>query len=224
VAINEGGLVARSYLADYRGDWRKLHGKRGGKLVLLGTANHGSFQALLTLLGEQPTVKIIGKFDLKHTKEDIRRIFASFPSMYQTLPSPLVNAAWGALYLRESYGQCEVSADLLDNGLQFHKGIADAVDPEHMVCILGDGKSTVVSVENPQRLDRDQQWAVTLDGDGTVAHSYARLEKAGRFVPAYYAPVEHGLLGADENVANAVVEILDTGHTGLLSASPLLRR
>jgi hypothetical protein len=224
VAINEGGLVARSYLADYRGEWRQLRGSRGGRLVMLGTANHGTFQALLTLLGRQSMVKMLGSIDLRHTAEDIRRILASFPSIYQTLPSPLVNAAWNALYRRESYGNIEVSAELLENGLRFHREIADAIDPEHMFCVLGDGKSTVTSIEDPLRLDQDQQWAVTVDGDGSVAHAYARLEKNGKQVPAYYAPVEHGSLGNDEQVANGVLEILEQGATTLLPTRPPLRQ
>jgi hypothetical protein len=93
-----------------------------------------------------------------------------------------------------------------------------------MVCILGDGESTVVSVEDPLQLDQEQQWAVTLDGDGNVAHQYSRLEKNGQAVPAYYVPVGHGLLGSDEKVANAVVEILDAGKTTLLPTEPAARR
>jgi hypothetical protein len=224
VAINEGGLVARSYLADYRGEWRQLRGSQGGRLVMLGTANHGSFQSLLTLLGRHSLVKMLGSLDLRNTAEDIRRILASFPSIYQTLPSPFVNATWNALYRRESYGNVEVSAELLETGLRFHREIADAVDPEHMFCILGDGKSTVISMEDPLRLDQDQQWAVTSDGDGNVAHQYARLEKNGQEVPTYYAPVEHGALGNDEHVANAVVQILERGTTTLLPARPSVRR
>lgn len=220
IAINEGGLVARSYLADYRGEWRKLHGEKGGRLVMLGTANHGTFNAVQTLLGRHALVRMLGQIDLRHSAEDIRRIFASFPSMYQTLPSPLVNAAWGALYRRESYGKAEVSTELLDDGLKFHKEIADAVDPARMVCILGHGKETVYSVEDPSRLDAEQQWAVTLDGDGTVSHQYARLERDGQPVPTYYAAVEHGLLGADETAASAVAEILESGKTTLLPSEP----
>jgi hypothetical protein len=224
VAINEGGLVARSYLADYRGAWRQLQGKEGGgRLVMLGTANHGSFEALRTLLGRQSFVSMLGRIDLRHTAEDIRRILASFPSMYQTLPSPLVNATWNALYQRESYGRLEVSGELLEDGLRFHKEIADAVDPESMFCVLGDGKSTVVSIEDPRRLDQEQQWAVTLEGDGNVAHHYARLQKNGQAVPTYYAPVEHGALGNDAHVANAVVEILGRGTTALLPTQPSAR-
>jgi hypothetical protein len=224
VAINEGGLVARSFLADYRGEWRKLRSKQGGRLLMLGTANHGSFQALQTLLGRHSLIKTLGRLDLKHSVDEVRRIFASFPSLYQTLPSPSINAAWSALYQRESYGRLDVSAESLEDGLRFQKEIADAVDPERMVCILGDGTPTIVSVEDPRRLDQEQQWALTPDGDGSVAHPYARLAKDGQEVPAYFAKVEHAMLGNDELVARAVVEILDTGKTTLLPAAPAERR
>lgn len=220
VAINEGGLLARAFLADYRGDWRRLHGERGGRVVLLGTANHGTFQSVLMLLGEHSLVKALGMLDLKHKREDIRRIFASFPSLYQMLPSPRLNAAWRALYERKSWGACEVSAEFLADGLKFHEEIAEAIDADRMVAVLGDGQPTVVSVDDPERLDRQPQWAMTSEGDGTVAHSDARLEKAGRAVPTYYAPVEHSALGTDGNVARAVVEILERGMTTLLASGP----
>jgi len=224
VAINEGGLLARAFLADYRGDWRRLHGDRGGRVVMLGTAHHGTFQAVLTLLGEDSLTKALGKIDLKHRREDIRRVFASFPSLYQMLPSPRLNAAWRALYERKSWGACEVSAELLADGLKFQEEIAEAIDPDRMVAVLGDGQSTVVSVDNPERLDQHPQWAMTSEGDGTVAHPCARLEKGGRTVPTYYAPVDHGTLGTDAAVARAVVDILDRGTTTLLATAPQVAR
>jgi len=224
IGIAEGGLVARAFVADYRGEWRRLRSKQGGRLLMLGTANHGSFPALQTLLGSHSLVTTLGRLDLRHSVEEVRRIVASFPSLYQTLPSPLINAAWNALYRRESYGNCEVSATLLEDGLQFHKEIFGSVDPDRMVCILGDGNPTVVSLEDPQRLDQEQQWALTPDGDGSVAHQYARLEMNGRPVPTYFASVSHSMLGNDALIARAVVEILDTGKTTLLPTEPPARR
>ena len=223
VAINEGGLVARAFIADYRAEWKRIRGEQGSRLVMLGTPNHGSFQSVLVLLGKSSFVTTLGKLDLFHSAEEVRHIFSSFTSLYQLLPSPLLNAAWSALYRRESYGKVDVDVELLDDGLKFHSEIADIVDPERMVCILGDGKSTVVSVEDPTRLDLDQQWAVTLDGDGTVAHPYSRLEKNGQGVPTYYAGVDHGALGTDQGVAGAVLEILDSGKTTRLPTQPPAR-
>ena len=170
----------------------------------------------MMLLGESKILKTLGALDVRHTSEEIRQIFASFPSFYQTLPSPLVNAAWAGLYQRESYGDLDVSQELLQAGMQFHKEIAAIVEPERMVCVLGDGRSTVVSVEDPSRLNQAQAWAVTSDGDGIVAHSYDCLAKDGGGVPTYYANVEHGLLANDEQVARAVLEILEQGETGIL--------
>ena len=52
----------------------------------------------------------------------------------------------------------------------------------------------------------------------------ARLEKAGRAVPTYYARAEHTALGTDTTVASAVVEILDSGATTLLATAATVPR
>ena len=53
VAHSMGGLVARTYIADFPDDWelRSNDDERGGRLIMLGTPNHGSFAVPQILTG-----------------------------------------------------------------------------------------------------------------------------------------------------------------------------
>jgi hypothetical protein len=148
----------------------------------------------------------------------MRRIFASFPSLYQTLPSPLADAAWTALYRRESYGTLEVSQALLDAGAEFHRAIAGTADPQRMWCVLGDDQPTVLAVEDPAQLSGPQQWAFTRRGDGSIAHGLATLSLDGRPVPAVLCRCPHADLASDARVADAVADYLQAGRTDRLPA------
>lgn len=223
VAHAEGGLVARAYIAENPEEWAQLRGERDSRLVMLGTPNHGSFQHLMVLLGENSLVRTLAKLDLKHSVEEVRRVFASFPSLYQSMPSPLRNAAWSALYQRASWGAVEVDPELLEAGLQFHNEIAGAVDPERMICVLGDGHPTIVSLGDPTRLDGAPQWAMSNQGDGTVAEIDARLEKEGREIPTYFCPDDHSGLTSSPAVLAALADLLDRGQTDRLPREPASR-
>lgn len=217
VAHGEGGLVARAFIAEHRAAWDALQvDGRGGRLVMLGTPNHGSFQALMALTGKGELLRLLARLDLRHDLEQMRRIFASFPSLYQTLPSPLADAAWTALYRRESYGTLEVSQALLDAGAEFHRAIAGIVDPQRMWCVLGDDQPTVVAVEDPAQLSGPQQWAFTRRGDGSVAHGLATLSLDDRAVPAVLCGCPHADLASDARVADAVADYLQSGRTDRL--------
>lgn len=208
IAHAEGGLVARAMIARYPETWRGWN----GRLILLGTPNHGSFANLMALIGESEMLRLLGTLDLVHDGEEVRRIFASFPSLYQSLPSPLRNAAWNALYAERSYGSIRVRPELLEQGREFHEQIAGAVDADRMVLIAGDGRPTVESLENPAALDGPRQWAMTERGDSMVPLRYARLES----VPCYGAKAPHGELCSDAEVLAAIGDILRTGKTNQL--------
>jgi pimeloyl-ACP methyl ester carboxylesterase len=225
VAHGSGGLVARAFISQHRDAWERLRpagvaDSAGGRLVLLGTPNHGSFAPLRTLTGKEATLRVLALVDLRSNAEDIRRVFATFPSFYQMLPSPLRNPAWEALYDAHSYGGLEVSQELFDRGLAFHETIASAVEPERMVCILGNGQPTAADVDKPNDLLESERWIVTREGDGLTPHTLARLELGGAAVPTYFVDERSGDLTTNQHVAGAVDEILRFGVTFGLRTTP----
>jgi len=226
VAHGSGGLVARAFINKHRDAWDRLRPDdssnfgKGGRLVMLGTPNHGWFGSITTLTGREELLRKLSLINFRSNAEQIRRVFATFPSFYQLLPSPRLNAAWESLYDAHSYGGLEVSQALLDQGFAFHETIATAVDPDRMVSILGHGMKTTSDVEKPNDLRQSQHWIVTRDGDGQTAHTLARLDLDGAFVPMYFTEENHASLMFNDHVIGAVDEILRIGTTFGLSTDP----
>jgi hypothetical protein len=188
--------------------------------VLLGSPNYGWFASLTLLLGTENFQRKLARIDLTAGLHKIRRVFASFPSIYQTLPSPRKNLAWEAFYEARSYGKLSVSQTLLDRGLAFHEEIEPAIDPQRMVCILGHGQATTIDVENPSNLSNPGNWILTLEGDGRTANVLSIIERDGVPVPTYYAETAHGEITQNLNVLAAVDEILEKGQTSFLKTKP----
>ena len=68
LAHSMGGLVARRFIQLHPDVWRSMQDPagqgRGGRLVMLGTPNRGSFAIVLALSGEEKIVKTLGKISL----------------------------------------------------------------------------------------------------------------------------------------------------------------
>ena len=95
VAHSMGGLVSRRFLQRHPDIWRSMDDPsgqgRGGRLVMLGTPNRGSFAIPLTLTGNEKLVKLLAKADIPHRLSALLSIIGSFPGLYQMLPSPLLD-------------------------------------------------------------------------------------------------------------------------------------
>ncbi|MER3436121.1 MAG: hypothetical protein C4288_22845 [Leptolyngbya sp. ERB_1_1] len=103
VAHSMGGLVARAFIKRHSKRWEtmwdaKSSGKRGGRLVMLGTPNHGSFEIPQVIVGLNQTVRLCALVDLRHGVQELLPVFHSFPGIYQMLPSPLISKNVQPLY------------------------------------------------------------------------------------------------------------------------------
>jgi hypothetical protein len=199
VAHSMGGLVSRAALA--QAGMSKVE-----RLVLLGTPNFGSFAPLQALRGTYAVVRKIASLVASGSAESLAgRIFNSFPSLYQMLPSP-------------EYNDC---ADLFDpaewprsgprpkpNLLRSARGVRRklARADERISVIVGVGQETVTAAV--RRRD-DFVYTITRHGDGTVPAVSAGLPGARN----HYAPVAHSDLTRDPTVAAAVTDLLHTGKT-----------
>jgi hypothetical protein len=59
---------------------------RGGRLVMLGTPNRGSFAIPLTLTGGEKLVKVLARADFSHSLDELLSILGTFPGLYDMLP------------------------------------------------------------------------------------------------------------------------------------------
>src|SRR5215208_5056044 len=84
VAHSMGGLVARTFVMNHAAQWERM----GGRLVMLGTPNYGSYAIPQVITGLEGMVRKLALVDLSHDVGDLLPVFNSFAGSYQMLPSP----------------------------------------------------------------------------------------------------------------------------------------
>ncbi|MBM3161908.1 MAG: CHAT domain-containing protein [Chlorobi bacterium] len=224
VAHSMGGLVCRNFIVRHAEQWNSMQGKdgtAGGRLVMLGTPNYGSFLIPQVLTGEDLTVRLLAAADITHTLQDILGVICTFPGCYQMLPAQgKLSAALQTLYRPDSWGSGQVSDLHLGRALKFHAAMErpESIDPERMICIAGCNRETPcdMTINAPGDFD----YLVTYEGDGCVPHALGLLPN----VPVYYIDESHGDLLRNEKVLNAVSDLLVCGRTSVLSDKPILSR
>jgi hypothetical protein len=234
VAHSMGGLVARTFIKKYDGRWTKMwdeagDGKLGGRLVMLGTPNHGSFAIPQVITGVEGLVRKLAMIDIRHRRQGLLEILNSFVGSYQMLPSPLIlGKKVEDLYKSGSYPGLNVPQRHLDNALKHHDYLSDVVDPKRMIYVAGFDQPTFNGVKDWNKLDSLEGYEVTLDGDGRVPHQLGLLRCNGTPVPTYYIRTDHGNLSANAKILGALDGLLETGktddlHTDLAAARSVSR-
>jgi pimeloyl-ACP methyl ester carboxylesterase len=217
VAHSMGGLVSRRFAQLFPDTWRAMDDAtgagRGGRLLMLGTPNRGSFAIPLTLSGAEKIVQLLATGDVHHSLEDLLKIIGSFPGLYQMLPSPLVDLGddHGQLFKAARWGKLPASQPHLTRAEKFLRELDPVIDPQRLLYVAG------VNRETPARIRVDAagkfSYRETLDGDGRVPHELGLLEG----VVTYWVDEVHGDLAKNGQVLDAVTELLQTGRTTVLS-------
>jgi pimeloyl-ACP methyl ester carboxylesterase len=230
VAHSMGGLVARTFIKKYPERWRSVwdereKGRRGGRLIMLGTPNYGSFAIPQTITGIESMVRKLSLLDLRHNRTELLDILNSFLGSYQMLPSPLVMPEMQPLYNAGTYTGANVSQRHLDTALAHHQYLSDVVDESRMLYIAGYGQPTFSGIRDFKKIGSVEAYDVTLDGDGRVPHALGLLRRNGRQVgPVYYIKEEHGNLSSNARILDALTELLETGATDRLESQVPERR
>ncbi|MDQ3649869.1 MAG: CHAT domain-containing protein [Acidobacteriota bacterium] len=230
VAHSMGGVVARTFIKKYPGRWKAMWdkqggGKSGGRLVMLGTPNHGSFVIPQVITGVEGLVRKLALLDLRHNRRDLLETLNTFVGSYQMLPSPLVIPNIAPLYDAGTYGDLNVPQRHLDCARRHHEMLSDCVDADRMIYIAGYNQPTFSGVADWKKLNSTAGYELTLDGDGRVTHELGLLgsDEKGN-VPTYYIEEEHGALVENPRILGALDALLETGATGsLLKAIPISR-
>ena len=216
VAHSMGGLVARSFIRQFPGLWDEM----GGRLIMLGAPNHGSFKIPQLLSGMSSILKMVSLLDIKHGLQSSLATVRTFPGVYQMLPEP------GVLEGNEKNlwdpGLYSIQPpDLFERASVFWTELAPVADPKRMICVLGANRPTAVGIRDLQRLGTSDGYGYSMAGDGTVPHRFGSLHaRDGEPVPSYYADLEHGALPGDPMVCEAVDALLLGDGCGRLRTSP----
>jgi hypothetical protein len=224
VAHSMGGLVARRMIQRQPQLWKSMADgsalARGGRLVMLGTPNRGSFAIPLVLTGEEKTVKLLQALDLHHGRAALLGIVGTFIGSYQMLPSPLGEAVddRAQLYLPRTWGDLPVVPAHLASAQAFHRELDVVVDPGRLLYVAGYDQRTPfrIKVEAPGRF----RYQETLDGDGRVPHELGLLGG----VSTSWVNEVHGDLPRNVHVLAGVHELLERGMTNALLRERPARR
>jgi energy-coupling factor transporter ATP-binding protein EcfA2 len=229
VAHDMGGLVARAFVKKYPRRWESMwdkqsgmQGRRGGRLIMLGTPNHGTFATPQMITGIDTTIKRITLLDIRHSSNDVLQIFNSFVGPYQMLPSPLVIPKAELLYESRTYGDLNVPQNRLDIAHKTHLLLKGVADPERMINIAGQNQPTLSNIKDYRRVNSADAYEMTLDGDGRVPHTLGLLRTPdGSSIPAYYIEEQHSNLPMNLKVIGALNSLLETGKTNELKELPM---
>lgn len=216
VAHSMGGLVSRAMIRLDRELWRNMRDpanpERGGRLVMLGTPNLGSYAIPLALSGQEKLVKLLEICDVHHGTSELLRILNSFTGSYQMLPSPFhdLGDQHADLYDKKNWREASVRDALLQKARRFHESLRNVVDAPRFVYVAGYDRPTpfLVTIKADGRLDIGS----TRDGDGRVPHALGLLPD----VKTLWVDEDHGALATNERVLDGIHDLLATGDTGQL--------
>jgi pimeloyl-ACP methyl ester carboxylesterase len=224
VAHSMGGLVARTFIKNDPKRWEAMVDKQtnlktGGRLIMLGTPNHGSFAATQVITGLEGLVRKLALIDLRHSLTELRAILNTFVGTYQMLPSPLAMGSMEPLYRAQTYGdELKVSQHHLDNALKHHEALSKIVYPDRMIYVAGYDQPTFSNIKDFSNLGSLDAYEVSMNGDGRVPHALGFLETAaGEKVPNYFINEAHGDLTKNGVVFDALSQLLETGETTILA-------
>jgi pimeloyl-ACP methyl ester carboxylesterase len=228
VCHSMGGMIARTFIQAYPQRWKTMWdrdasrpGAQGGRLLMLGTPNHGSFAALQVITGLERLVRWLARVDLRHSQTELLSILNTFVGTFQMLPSPRVMRELEPLYHAATYGDLRVSQARLDIAREHHERLAEVVDPQRMLYVAGYNRPTLHGLTHVSRLRSESAYTATRAGDGRVPHSLGLLKD----VPTWYVEAAHVALTLDGRVLGALEDLLTTGSTTRLSQTvPLQER
>jgi pimeloyl-ACP methyl ester carboxylesterase len=217
VTHSMGGLVARRFVHRFRETWEAMDDPdgrgRGGRLVMMGTPNRGSFAIPLVLTGADKIVRALATGDIEHSLDEVLAVVATFPGMYQMLPSPLVELDGddhGRLFERASWGKLGVHQPHLDHARAFFADLEEIVDPGRLLYIAGYDRRTpfLLEMQAPGKFT----YGETREGDGQVPHALGLLEA----VKTYWVAEDHADLPKNDDVLDAISDLLQHGATSAL--------
>jgi pimeloyl-ACP methyl ester carboxylesterase len=211
VGHSMGGLLARAAL---RHCDREFAAARITRVIGLGAPHGGSMAAVQALRATYPVVCRLAAIDQHHDARALTStVFRYFMSLYQMLPA---ESASLNLYDPANWPSEGVTPDpeRLQRARDFSGQLA--VADERFVSIVGTSQRTVTGIE---RRGQEFLYEVSSAGDGTVAVARATLPGS----QVYSVRCEHSELPRSPTVAEALIDLIRSGHTRRLGSGVVER-
>ncbi|PKO30368.1 MAG: hypothetical protein CVU34_19360 [Betaproteobacteria bacterium HGW-Betaproteobacteria-7] len=233
VAHSMGGLVVRAMIADGgRGSaiWQRITRLPGSRLLMLGTPNLGSYEAVRWLIGSNPTQGKLALLDITQSTDEIIGLVSRYPGLLELLPFAPSDpdfaeaARWENLRRMTAAKWPTAEAATLQEAADTWKLLrAAAPDPRFMTYVAGCQPATVADyrlVDDSRWWARERQrleFLATHEGDGTVTWQSGYLPG----VPVWYVEnTAHDAMCAQPKAFPGYLDILVNGATTLLPATP----
>lgn len=230
IAHSMGGLVARMTIARQPNLWKRMCALPGGsRLIMLGTPNYGSFEAVRWLTGWNPTLIKLTLLDVTHNIGEIVNLVRGYPGLLELLPSnsKALNfthpSVWQQLCGSLADWRIPLAADLEKVGRTWSRLSDRDIDPDHMIYVAGCAPETISDVV----LAGDRNifigarpkvtFKATWQGDGTVPWALGRLPGVTTW---YVADTAHDALPKASAAFHAFLDLLQTGTTTQLPKEP----
>lgn len=230
LAHSMGGLVTRAMIARRPDLWERVQKLEGSRVVMLGTPNAGSYEAVRWLTGFNPTEGKITLLDGLHGRDEIIDIVRRYPGLLELLPAHAgardfsKRKLWDDLKLEaeETWPLAE-GADLTSLSATW-KVIADSpVDTQRMLYVAGWAPHTVCDYQvqdewtfwDPDHKRKVLHFYANKKGDGTVPWELGLLPDVQTW---YVEQAAHDELPKCEAAFPAYLELLQTGVTARLPA------
>jgi CHAT domain-containing protein len=216
VAHSMGGLVSRNFIKRNPQLWKSMRDPelvRGGRLIMLGTPNYGSYAIAQVMTGADALLARLEKFDIKDNMAELLDVTNSFLGTYMLLPAfKKLSNATQALYQKSTWGMTPaVSQAHLDRTVAFYNSLDTqlTIDSERMVYVAGVNQTTIsaVKIVSPGEFKYD----FTRMGDGRVPHELGLLEG----VKTFYVDEVHGDLARNEQILRELDDLLESGTSAM---------
>lgn len=211
-----GGLVARLMIAQKPELWAALK-SRGGRLLMAGTPQRGSYAALELVSGQARWQKLLAMVDPATSTEAVARLLWSFPGVVELLPHDL--SAWERLWSESKSGELIDEASrkqAVKAAQQTWREWQPVIDPQGMRILAGADPWTPTAVA--EGTDKALQFSGDGPGDGVVSHESSHLPG----VPVYYLPAAHGDLLNYPPAFPAIADLLAHGEAPSLVRQPIV--
>ena len=242
LAHSMGGLVARAMIAEHPRLWQRIRAL-GGRLVMLGTPNGGSWEIVRLLTGRATTVKKLALVDLPHGKTGLLQFICEFPGVLDLLPDDdrdfFKAQSWADLKADDKAeghawhipgrGRGGAGRTRLDEAGGARQRLREsALGPEGMLYVAGQARSTACGVRiadlTPpfmEHSERTLEFVGSRLGDGSVLWEDGPLPN----MPTWYMTgVEHGDLANTPAHFEAIRSLLAEGTTDALARRPPVSR
>ena len=237
LAHSMGGLVARTMRLEKPETWQRMMAREGGRLLMLGTPNGGSWAPMQTLSGDDTFGNALVAFGSLFDNGGTRKMMAAMPGFIQ-LQAALLDAnlgldkatTWQKLAdddmaalrdrslwhdegsQRTIYEWGAPPQDVLDQAVKLRRRLdaqADALgaDAQKMLLVVGHADFTPAGFT--QTSDGLEYLDTPDDGDGRVPLQSALLPG----VRTWKVDAEHGKLPDEASAFAAYIELLTTGET-----------